>query len=277
MSRKLIFTAAFIGLALCTSLPVYAAQDTITMHQVYQAAQAGKFEEAQVMMDKVLRDHPNSAKAHYVQAELFAKQGQINQAKTELNTAERLAPGLPFAKPQALQSLKAKLSVSDSHVARKSLQSPQYPAKPNLAQSGGIPSFVWIAGVLLLAFFIIRLIFRSFSGILGGNRYGNSGGVGGVPGGGGMGNAPGYGGGNGGAGSGLLGSLASGAAMGAGLVAGQALANRFMGNHQENAVNPLENNDPNSNMGGADFGVADNSSWDDGSSNVSFSNDDEWN
>lgn len=53
------------------------------------------------MMDKVLRDHPGSAKAHFVEAELLAKQDRLANAASELTTAERLAPGLPFANPQA--------------------------------------------------------------------------------------------------------------------------------------------------------------------------------
>ena len=68
------------------------------MNQVHEAAAAGKFIEAQAMMDKVLAAHPNSAKAHFIDAELLAKQGKFERARTELATAERLAPGLPFAK-----------------------------------------------------------------------------------------------------------------------------------------------------------------------------------
>ena len=64
-----------------------------TMHQVYQAAEAGRFSEAQGMMDQVLRDHPNSAKAHFVEAELLAKQGRLADAAAELGSAQRLAPG----------------------------------------------------------------------------------------------------------------------------------------------------------------------------------------
>lgn len=39
--------------------PILAAEYT-SMHQVYLAAEAGKFTETQAMMDKVLHDHPNS-------------------------------------------------------------------------------------------------------------------------------------------------------------------------------------------------------------------------
>ena len=93
-----------------------ALADEPSLHQVYQAAEAGKLTEAQTMMHEVLQAHPKSGKAHFVEAELLAKQGQFQQAETELATAERLAPGLPFAKPQSVQHLRALLG--SSHHAR---------------------------------------------------------------------------------------------------------------------------------------------------------------
>jgi hypothetical protein len=66
-------------------------------------------------------------------------------------------------------------------------------------------------------------------------------------------------------GSAILGGLATGAAVCAGMVAGEALANRLMsGHHSEGNVLPLGGGVPQSDLGGNDFGVADSSSWDDG-------------
>ena len=73
-----------------------------------------------------------------------------------------------------------------------------------------------------------------------------------------------------GMGSGLMGSLATGAALGAGMVAGQALANHFAGGG--NHANPGNSNNDFNQVGGPvpdapNFGVQDVSSWDDGGSN----------
>ena len=68
-----------------------ALADEPSLHQIYQAAEAGKLTEAQTMMQEVLRAHPNSGKAHFVEAELLVKQGQLRKAEAELATAERLA------------------------------------------------------------------------------------------------------------------------------------------------------------------------------------------
>jgi hypothetical protein len=85
-------------------------------------------------------------------------------------------------------------------------------------------------------------------------------------------------------GSGLMGNLASGAALGAGIVAGEALMHHFVDGHRDNdrSETPLTDTSPwettnvsnnNDNMGGADFGIADDSSWDDNNADYS---DDDW-
>jgi thioredoxin-like negative regulator of GroEL len=60
-----------------------------TLHQIYQAAEAGNYREAQSMVDQVLRNHPNSAKAHFVEAELLATQSRLLDARAEPAIAER--------------------------------------------------------------------------------------------------------------------------------------------------------------------------------------------
>jgi hypothetical protein len=68
-------------------------------------------------------------------------------------------------------------------------------------------------------------------------------------------------------GSGILGGLASGAALGAGVVAGEALMHRLTdSSHGGTRVEPVLTDTPNDtfdDMGGTDFGIADNASWDD--------------
>ena len=108
----------------CLSAPIFAADDA-SLHQVFQAAEAGNFKEAQSMMDNVLKNHPNSAKAHFVEAELLAKQGLNHEASAELSKAEQLEPALTFAKPEALQSLRSRIGG-----AAPSAPKPQNPKTP---------------------------------------------------------------------------------------------------------------------------------------------------
>lgn len=261
MSLRSIGAITLLATAAWCAAPMAMAQE-VTIKQVYQAAESGKFIEAQAMMDKVLREHPNSAKAHFIEAELLARQGKFTQAGTELATAERLAPGLPFAKPEAVQKLRtlvagaaakpatsansANSTTSAAREARPAAASPNLSYERQVPVSepagGGIPwGMVMLVGGLAVAAF---LFFRSRSrGQAAQQRYAQgaspagTAGMGGAypqyanagnqgnPGNGAFG--PGMGSPGGGVGSGIMGGLATGAALGAGMVAGQALMHRF--------------------------------------------------
>ncbi len=265
---------AFLGSLLLASValavPTLAA-DEPTLHQVYEAANAGRLNDAQSMMDKVLQSHPNSAKAHFVEAEIMARQGRNDSAASELGTAERLAPGLPFAKPDSVEKLRQRITPGHA-VAHAYAQ----PATAQTASGGGIPWAMLLMGIGLVAaliFFVRSLNRRS--------TY--------IPAGGGAAYGPGYGAAQpmqpygpagmaptmgpaaGGIGSGILGGLATGAAVGAGMVAGEALMHHFTdGNRSDSGLGafPAPTNDniaPPDDLGGSDFGIADSGSWDDAS------------
>ncbi|WP_041673479.1 tetratricopeptide repeat protein [Sulfuricella denitrificans] len=239
-----------------------------TLHQVYQASQAGKLDEAQGMMEKVLNEHPNSGKAHFVEAEILAKQGRLASAEMELNTAERLDPGLSFAKPQSVKELKSRIAAA--HQSQSTMNSV-------LAKTAS--DFPW--GLLLLgigSIAVITMVMRAITSrnavtSAGSYQIGPSGGAGQSPAAGqayaGGGVAPTAAAG-GGIGSSIVSGLATGVAVGAGVVAGEALAHHFMDGNRSgtNAVSPIADSwdSSSNNMGGADFGIADNSSWDDNSS-----------
>ena len=268
MLRRTLFALTLLTSLALAGWNAFAADPTL--HEVYQAAEAGNYREAQAMMDQVLRDHPNSAKAHFVEAELLAKQGRLAEARGELATAERLQPGLPFAKPGSVEELKARLA--SSYPVRQPVTS-----APTAATGFSWGPLLLVGGLVVLVVFVVRMLrARSPSGVQGAGL-------------------PSYGGGaaaaqpNGtgamdpvqpaaGIGSGILGGLATGAAVGAGVVAGEALMHRVLDGHRsDDGLDRLANTQigatqddlfdksPND-MGGADFGVSDASSWDDNSS-----------
>jgi uncharacterized protein len=250
-------TLSFVG------APTWAADPTVD--QIYQAERSGHVAEAQQMMEQVLRDHPESGKAHYVQAELFAHQNQIARARAELARAEQLSPGLPKENPQSVQELKSQLGLT-----------PREGRPLGMSPAPSASHFPW-GTVLILALVVgvFWVIFRrrrnntyvqypSGPAPMGGpGAYGPGGPVGYGPGGGVMG-------GGGGIGSNIAGGLAGGLAAGAGIVAGEELAHHFLDGGQRTAVPaPAEDwnnaNPANSDMGGSDFGVNDPGSWDDSS------------
>jgi hypothetical protein len=263
MSKSILILLFAAGLGL--SGAAAAADADPSMHQVYEAASSGHLDQAQSMMAQVLKDHPDSAKAHYVEAELDAKQGKAAAAREEFQNAERLAPGLPFARPDAVASLRAELFPQQRAALQYSYSpAPAYGAAPATPAS----HFPWglIISLGLIGAIVWALLRRRQQGVM---NYG------GAPGG------PGYGGGYGGGypppsgGSGLLGSLGSGLAVGAGVVAGEELAHHFLdgnGNRVNEHGQPVNYPDnsgnqggQNADMGGNDFGVSDSGSWDDNS------------
>ena len=287
---KWLAIAAMLGFGLAF------AQSEPTLNQVYEAAQSGKMDQAQTMIQQVLVAHPSSAKAHFVQAELFARQGLNGRASDMLATAEKLAPGLPFAKPEAVQSLRAKISArpvqqasGNGNSSSAHFNSSVGPAAPASTFSWGMPLLL-AGGVMLIGYFMFRRkdaavefhaqpTYANQAPMVGPTPMANglSGpqtfGMGGAPA-----AAPVYGQPlASGLGSTLAGGLATGLAVGAGMMAAQAIGKSLMGNNEGNhdASSRLANNngnnyepiaDNNSNMGGQNFGVTDNGSWDDGGS-----------
>jgi hypothetical protein len=257
------------------SAGVAMAQSEPTMAEIYATAQAGNLDEAQKMITHVLISHPNSAKAHFVQSELSARQGNLSKARDALAKAEALAPGLPFAKPEAVQALRSQLSVRSIPTAKNdsTIHSLTKAASP-IAPSGslGLPLML-TGGVIIAGYFIFRwrspmqpvqqAAYANQNGLTGPQTFGGaasmqppvaqplSSGLGGQ----------------------IMGGVATGLAVGAGVMAAEAIGRNLMGNRAQPLL-PQENrldsdytaSTTNTDMGGQDFGISDDASWDDAGS-----------
>ena len=321
------------------------AQTEPTMSDIYKTAQAGKLDQAQTMVQQVLVIHPNSAKAHFVQAELYGRQGQPERGRDALAAAEKLAPGLPFAKPEAVQALRTQLASRSSASAGKEPSARALAGGANSntnigSSAGAVPaksSFSLGLGLALggaaiaLVIFLMRKKPAARDPFASGDfsnpnaGMGNPGGSGGpasVIGSGlsgpqtfgnnpannaaastaygqpgspqqtgqyGQPQQPGYGAqpaAGGGMGGRVMGGLATGLAVGAGVMAAQAIGKSFMGNaHAEgnpaatagdSGANNLQSLPGNNDMGGQNFGINDTSSWDDGGSSMSDAGGGDW-
>ncbi len=288
-AAKWLVVASFLSFGIAMS------QTEPTLNQVYATAQAGKMDQAQVMMQQVLVAHPNSAKAYFVQAELYSRQGNLGKAREALATAEKLSPGLAFAKPEAVQTLRAQLAAKSAAPTARSVAPVRsvVPDAPSSSSSWGLP--LLLAGAAIVAgYFIFRRrvpqpyaqqpVYANQGGMSGPQTFGAGGGgvAGGVmqpP----YGQAaygqagygqPAYGQPSGsGIGGRIMGGVATGLAVGAGVMAAEAIGRNLMGNHGQpaNAIegsgsNDFQTLDRNPDMGGQNFGVNDTSSWDDGGS-----------
>lgn len=249
------------------------AQSEPTMNEIYATAKAGKLDEAQKMITHVLVTHPNSAKAHFVQSELSARQGNVGKARDALAAAEKLAPGLPFAKPEAVQALRSQLSAKSDPVATGDSTPRNYSASPPPSSPSWMLPLLLTGGVLVAGYFLFRR--RSPALPVQQSAYANQVGLSGPqtfgagpamqppaaqPLGSGLGGQ-------------IMGGVATGLAVGAGVMAAEAIGKNLMGNHNQ-PVSPFDNPTTNNvqplagnpDMGGQSFGVDDSSSWDDGGS-----------
>jgi hypothetical protein len=271
------------------------AQTEPTMDEVYGAAKSGQLDKAQTMIQQVLIGHPNSAKAHYVQAEIAARQGQLPRAREALANAERLAPGLPFAKAESVRALRTQLGGGASAAPAAATATPldeTAPAAKSLPW--GLILLFGGAGIALLIFLVNRAsrprpsVFGNAmpaanAGLNGPQAFGGQapapyGPQGGMP----YGQQP-YGQPHGpqngqqyaphqgpGMGGRIMGGVATGLAVGAGFMAAEAIGRNLMGGEEGKEANAAapENNyapaDANAYMGGQEFGIQDSGSWDSG-------------
>ncbi|HTV76858.1 MAG TPA: hypothetical protein VMF03_01265 [Steroidobacteraceae bacterium] len=233
------------------------AEAEATPHQIYEAAQSGHLAQAQQMIDQVLRDHPQNAKAHFIASELDARIGDLPAARQQLATAKQLDPTLGFTSSQSLSALERELAGIRARVPGTVVPAFAPPVRHSSVPWGLI--IVVVLGALVLWSF-----FRSRAQ----RAYPQSYGPGGLPPGN-PGMQPGYGPGYPPyappGGSGLMGNLASGLAIGAGVAAGEELVRHVIdgnGNIVPTAsAGELAEVPQNQDMGGNDFGTQGGDSW----------------
>lgn len=291
--RLLPFLAWLLLLVFSLGARAEAAHEP-SVQDIYATASRGDLPGANRMIDEVLAKHPGSAKAHYVKAELAARGKDLATARSELQQAEQIAPGLPFAKPAAVSALRSEIaggsSTAPAAEQRGHARSMGAPPAPAPARSG------FSLGSMLIPLLIVGGVFL----LLRRRRrpqpvaapYGNPddfgrypqqpyppgpgmppyGGPGAYP----QGYPP-----REGMGSTLARGLGTGLAVGAGAVAAEEIGRRIFDRHGNeippHAVDPSNADsqlardaglggggyDPNQDMGGQDFGIQDNGGWDD--------------
>jgi hypothetical protein len=121
-----------------------------TVEEVQNEVRQGRHAQAETLMKEVVAARPNSAKGHYVYAELLAHNGKREQALQEVQLARQIDPELRFTTPEKFRAFEQSLQ-------RQASPSPAPAHAP--AASRGIPTWVWgIAGLALAI-----LVWRKFS------------------------------------------------------------------------------------------------------------------
>jgi len=216
MKRILLLIFFLLWSAVACALP--------TVDGVQAEVKAGRYAQAETMMQEVVAAKPKSAKAHYVYAEILAHNGRFNQAADQVRQARELDPAIAFtdaAKFHAFEDLlqrEQQQAQQSRSVAPRAMPVAPAPAPVYRERGSGLPGWIWGLGFAAIAVLIWRLIANRASAATGTTAVG-----------------PGYQGGYGGgmpmqpappsAGSGLLGT---GIAAAGGFAAGM-LAEKMLG------------------------------------------------
>jgi len=238
MKRKMMLVAA------CAAVLWSAAALALpSANDVQAAVRSGDYPKAETMMQEVVAAKPQSAKAHYLYAEILAHDAKFTDAAAQARRARELDPALSFTTdPEKFKSFERLLEREQAgpavtpQAAVPATRVNTAPAVAPQAASSGIPGWVWVGGFAILAFVIFRAISRrAVANNMATAGYANQGGGYGTnPG---M-QQPGYGPGYGpapGAGGGLL---RTGLAAAGGVAGGMLLERMLEGNrHDENYGN----------------------------------------
>ena len=173
--RKWILTALLAAFAaVAWALP--------SLQDVEAEVQAGRYAQAETMMREVVDAKPGSAKAHYVYAEILAHQGKLALAAEEAQKARVIDPDVKFTDPEKFRAFEAAL-LRAQQPATRSVQDARLPrnAAPAAPASHGIPSWIWLAGLVVVGVLLWRGFSRSRNAATA-SAAGYAGGVAGQPG-----------------------------------------------------------------------------------------------
>ena len=237
MKRKMMLVAACAA-----ALWSVSAMALPSSNDVQAAVKAGDFPKAETMMQEVVAAKPQSAKAHYLYAEILAHDAKFSDAAAQARQAREIDPALSFTNdPQKFRSFEQLLQREQAPAAVPQAAPQVAPqARVNMApavlpqaQSSGIPGWVWVGGIALVAFLIFRAVSRRAlaNNMAGGGYAPQGGGYGMQPGMPQPGYGPGYGPSYGAAPGGGL--LRTGLAAGAGVAGGMLLEKMLEGNHRD--------------------------------------------
>jgi len=153
MKTSLLF-AALLSLA-----SVASAADS--PRDVQALIARGDFAGAETLLRQAVSEHPASAKAHYVLAEVLAHEGNIGEAKAEATMAATLDPGTHFTDPAKFQAFQRELGKALAPAAASqratTVADPGAPQATTGRSSSYVVGLVFVGGiVLLLLLFLVR-------------------------------------------------------------------------------------------------------------------------
>jgi len=162
--RKLIVSVVLASLSVVAwALP--------SLQQVQAQIGQGNYAQAESMMREVVAAKPDSARAHYVYAEILAHEHKFALAVEEAKAARTIDPDVKFTDPEKFRTFEAALlreqsraagrsSTPSSFESRAPMQTAPAPVAPAPA-AAGVPAWAWLVGLGAIGFVLWRMLARS--------------------------------------------------------------------------------------------------------------------
>jgi hypothetical protein len=181
-----------LGILLAVLAPIAWALPTV--QDVDAQVRQGHYAEAESMMQEVIAARPQSARAHYVYAQILAHNGRFSMAAAEETRARHLDPDMKFSKPEDVRAFEQVLererrrtpsdgtplgSLGPATATPPSATMAATPAPPPAAArvapaaaergpaSNGLPGWVWPVAIIALLFVVWRMLRPSNRGVAG--------------------------------------------------------------------------------------------------------------
>jgi len=144
----------------------FAAWALPSLDAVQAEVGKGNYAQAEQMMREVVAAKPNSARAHYVYAEILAHDRRFDEAAEQARRAREIDPALSFTQPEKFRAFSDLLEREQAAARRAATASAERAAAPVLRQAapapapapaGGVPGWIWIVGLGIAGFIAWRL------------------------------------------------------------------------------------------------------------------------
>src|ERR1700743_245499 len=135
MKRKMMFVAA-----VAAALWSVSALALPSVNEVQAAVKAGDFPKAESMMQEVVADKPQSAKAHYLYAEILAHDAKFADAAAQARKAREIDPALSFTNdPAKFRSSEQDLQRAQGTPTAAPQAVPQAPVSERVNMAPAVP------------------------------------------------------------------------------------------------------------------------------------------
>ena len=131
--------------------------------QIQSAVRQGDYAKAEGIIEKVLQQHPNSAKAHYIHAEILVHSQQLTQAQQEVAVAKKLDPRITFTAPEKFGQFEAYLDSAAHQKTHAGTQTHAVVSVPSSPAQNPVSGLLPMAGGILLFLVVVYAVFRLFT------------------------------------------------------------------------------------------------------------------